>query len=108
MSSDLSFVFRTVIVLANTFENDQAIFSKWFSYIPEAEDWIEHEFEFSTLIQFPSKPNWFLVPILGELFLFCQGNTMKFDSETKAWIKIDQMIDLPIENIKSLQIVYHE
>ena len=99
-------VTRSVIVLANTFENDQAIFSKWFSYIPEEEIWTKHQF--STLIQFPSKPNWFLVPILGELFLFCHGNTMKFDSETKDWNKIDQMIDLPIENIKFLYVAYHE
>ena len=83
-----------------------ATFSNWFSYNPSKEIWTKHEF--ASLIQFPSRPNWFLVPILGELYLFGHGHTMKFDSETKTWSKTDPLIDLPIDHIKTLRIAFHE
>ena len=57
-------------------------------------------------MQFSSKPDWFLVSILGDLNLFLPNYTFKYQSESTTWIKSDHMIGLPIEKMKLLKVAY--
>ena len=78
----------------------------WFQFDPLNEIWTKHKLEIS--IQLPPKPNWFLVPILGELHLFLPEQTLRYDSETSKWIEVNSFIYLPLEDIEFLSIAYNQ
>ena len=90
-----------IIVLANTFE-DSSDWPSWFIFDPYLAIWTKQDLPKE--VSFPTKPNWFFIPILGELHLFLPNHTLRYHSETATWTKIYLQIDLPIENIEFLHI----
>ena len=96
-----------IIVLANTFDdNDSADWSSWFIFDPYLTIWTKRNLPKE--VSFPTKPNWFLIPILGELHLFLPNQTFRYHSETATWTSIDLQIDLPIEDIKTLRLGFQK
>ena len=92
-----------IIVLANTFDDrDDADWSSWFIFDPYLAIWTKQNLPKE--VSFPTKPNWFFIPILGELHLFLPKHTLRYHSETASWTSIDLNIDLSIENVGFLQI----
>ena len=92
-----------IIVLANTFDDsDDADWSRWFIFDPYLAIWTKQNLPKE--VSFPTKPNWFFIPILGELHLFLPKHTLRYHSETTSWTSIDLNIDLSIENVGFLQI----
>ena len=92
-----------IIVLANTFDDSEdADWSSWFIFDPYFTIWTKQHLPKE--VSFPTKPNWFLIPILGELHLFLPNHTFRYHSETATWTSIDLQIDLPIEDIEVLRI----
>ena len=59
-------------------------------------------------MQSSSKPDWFLVTILGDLNLFLPDYTFVYQSETTTWKKSDVMVDLPIDKVKFLRVAYEQ
>ena len=102
----ICFIFsRKILVLASSDENYNSII-EWFIYHPLEETWTKHNFPMK--VQFPTKPNWFLVPIFGELHLFLPNDTLKYHTETTKWTQIDQLIDLHVEDIDFLSVAYKQ
>ena len=99
-----SYTYRNkIIVLANTFDDSEdAGWSSWFIYDPYSTIWTTQHLPKE--VSFPTKSNWFLIPILGELHLFVPNHTFRYHSETTTWTSIDLKIDLPIEDIEGLRI----
>ena len=96
-----------MIVLANTFDdNDNADWSSWFIFDPYLTIWTKRNLPKE--VSFPTKPNWFLIPILGELHLFLPNQTLRYHSETTTWTSIDLQIDLPLEDIKVLRLGFQK
>ena len=96
-----------IIVLANTFDDrDDADWSSWFIFDPYLAIWTKQNLPKE--VSFPTKPNWFFIPILGELHLFLPKHTLRYHSETASWTSIDLNIDLSIENVGFLQIGFKE
>ena len=96
-----------IIVLANTFDDrDDADWSSWFIFDPYLAIWTKQNLPKE--VSFPTKPNWFFIPILGELHLFLPKHTLRYHSETASWRSIDLNIDLSIENVGFLQIGFKE
>ena len=92
-----------IIVLANTFDDsDDADWSSWFIFDPYLAIWTKQNLPKE--VSFPTKPNWFFIPILGELHLFLPKHTFRYHSETASWASIDLEIDLLIGNVGFLQI----
>ena len=73
-------------------------------YNPDSNAWTKHNFSLD--VQFSSKPDWFLVSILGDLNLFLPNDTFMYQSESKTWTKSDLMIDFPIDKINFLRVAY--
>ena len=92
-----------IIVLANTFDDsDDADWSSWFIFDPYLAIWTKQNLPKE--VSFPTKPNWFFIPILGELHLILPKNAFRYHSETASWKSIDLEIDLSIGNVGFLQI----
>ena len=92
-----------IIVLANTFDDsDNADWSSWFIFDPYLVIWTKQNLPKE--VSFLTKPNWFFIPILGELHLFLPKHTFRYHSKTASWASIDPEIYLSIENVGFLQI----
>ena len=91
--------------MANTFESKTSSMENWFTFNPSDKTWTKHKLAITT--QLPSKPNWFLIPILGELYLFLPEQTLRYNSETSKWMEMNSLIDLPLQDIEFLSIAYY-
>ena len=97
---------RNVVVLANSIDSGATSMENWFIFNISNETWTKHKLTIN--IHWPSTPNWFLIPILGQLYLFLPEQTLRFDSGTSNWIEMDSLIDLPLQDIKVLSIAHNQ
>ena len=92
--------------MANTFESKTSSMENWFTFNPSDKTWTKHKLAITT--QLPSKPHWFLIPIIGELYLFLPEQTLRYDSETSKWMEVNSLIELPLQDIEFLSIAYYK
>ena len=98
------YLFRSVIELAGRFVEEYESDIKWFTYNQSEEIWIKHDF--SLEIKLPPKMDWYLVSILGELYLLLSNDTFKYHSKTKTWKSTKILSNVPIDGIKFLTLAY--
>ena len=100
------YLFRSIIVLASRFLEEFESGIEWFTYNPFEQTWIKHDL--SLEIKLPPKPHWFLVPILGEFYLFLSNDTLKYHSETEMWKNTEILLNMPIDGIRFLTLAYEQ